>query len=402
MPRLSIRSLWLSFRKHGTENSPAPVQTIAPPVIVPPTPPRTDSDLLLQFESLGDNCEFGLMQRYAGVEPLGLFRFNFTPLEELIAGLDCRFADLAEDGQVDVNFEHGQWMIRERRYKFCYHTFNRDPSYDTVRLVREQTRWLKRMAQKFLEQLEIGDRIYVRKGEPASEPEKMVRLVSALRRIGPATLLWVTPARAGHPSGSVTVDGEGLLHGYIKSFARYDRAPDFDPRLWRQLLQRTWALHNLGDADAFPSQPRTNMVSTAIGWRPLPAATTELVQKHEAEPEEAVAFRHTLLAEARQLTAVFGWVSRSGVEPGETYVASAEVWLPLNFNGKVSLLMTGQPTLQHQKADTNIQERWQTIWVCAQLAEDNPIAYPRLHIIGPAGATFSSANWKLEIGRLPS
>lgn len=39
---------------------------------------RTDmlpSELVARFESLGDNCEFGLVQRHFGAEPVGVFRF---------------------------------------------------------------------------------------------------------------------------------------------------------------------------------------------------------------------------------------------------------------------------------------------------------------------------------------
>jgi len=38
-------------------------------------PVLDDRDLVLQFESIGDNCELGLVQRRAGSEPLGLLRF---------------------------------------------------------------------------------------------------------------------------------------------------------------------------------------------------------------------------------------------------------------------------------------------------------------------------------------
>ncbi|HEX2941395.1 MAG TPA: hypothetical protein VHO91_10130 [Rhodopila sp.] len=44
-------------------------------------------DILFAFESLGDNCEFGLVQRYHGIEPLGLLRlagFN-VPFEARLA-----------------------------------------------------------------------------------------------------------------------------------------------------------------------------------------------------------------------------------------------------------------------------------------------------------------------------
>ena len=39
-------------------------------LIVPPL-----NEMLLEFESLGDNCEFGLVQRHFGAEPISLLRF---------------------------------------------------------------------------------------------------------------------------------------------------------------------------------------------------------------------------------------------------------------------------------------------------------------------------------------
>jgi hypothetical protein len=38
---------------------------VKPLSLVPPP-----EQLVMNFESLGDNCEFGIVQRYAGAEPL--------------------------------------------------------------------------------------------------------------------------------------------------------------------------------------------------------------------------------------------------------------------------------------------------------------------------------------------
>ena len=48
------------------------------------------TDLMLAFESLGERCDFGAVQRHYGVEPLGLLRFAFSPLDPLIAALADR------------------------------------------------------------------------------------------------------------------------------------------------------------------------------------------------------------------------------------------------------------------------------------------------------------------------
>ena len=61
-----------------------------------------DRDLVLRFESLGDNCELGLVQRAAGVEPLGLLRFADSSLDRLVRLLDARADGIAEPSKVAV------------------------------------------------------------------------------------------------------------------------------------------------------------------------------------------------------------------------------------------------------------------------------------------------------------
>ena len=51
----------------------------------------TASKLLMNFENLGDNCEFGFVQRFHGCEPLGLLRFSAMPYYLLLPALENRF-----------------------------------------------------------------------------------------------------------------------------------------------------------------------------------------------------------------------------------------------------------------------------------------------------------------------
>src|SRR5690348_3255112 len=75
----------------GRQNKMRPIYSLSLPL----------NRLMLAFESLGDNCEFGLVQRQAGAEPLGLLRFTgiFLPIEvrlqKLVAALEHRFEGLA-------------------------------------------------------------------------------------------------------------------------------------------------------------------------------------------------------------------------------------------------------------------------------------------------------------------
>lgn len=55
---------------------------------------RRDPELLHCFESLGDNCEFGFVQRYHGAEPSSLYRWATAPLHGVMRGLEDGWADI--------------------------------------------------------------------------------------------------------------------------------------------------------------------------------------------------------------------------------------------------------------------------------------------------------------------
>ena len=63
-------------------------------VDVPPPGCTFRPDLVSRFESLGDNCEFGFVQRFHGAEPSALLRWATAPIEGVILGLADGWADL--------------------------------------------------------------------------------------------------------------------------------------------------------------------------------------------------------------------------------------------------------------------------------------------------------------------
>src|ERR1700722_14132625 len=52
--------------------------------------------LLQQFEGLGDNCDFGMIQRAVGIEPFGLFRFASCSAADVSSILRTKFEKLGE------------------------------------------------------------------------------------------------------------------------------------------------------------------------------------------------------------------------------------------------------------------------------------------------------------------
>jgi len=364
--------------------------------------PGDDSSLLRLFENLGDNCELGLLQRYGGVERASLLRFNYTNIDMLIRGLKNRFQDLALPGQVAVEWTD-EWMIKETVYGFSYHTFNTDPGYDQARLIAEQERWLRYMAEKFLEELEIGDRIYVRKSGGTESEESIRALSAALRAYGPATLLWVTVEDPEHPAGSVAWIDENVMRGWIAGFAPYNRATDVETSNWLKLLRAAWGLLNRNDPGALAIPSRSSVIPTDFGgWTGASVATNEFDWTVPRTPPDGLVMKHTLLKDLYPPTEIFGCLLVGRVKPGQPYVALVDLWLPTGFAGDhVCLVFISRPSVAIRRAVKTKTNVWQTIWVSTYLGDGDSRAFPRIELVGPAGTVIYTTNWRLHEGLLP-
>lgn len=365
--------------------------------------PATDGDLLRCFESLGDNCEFGLVQRYAGVEPLGLFRFNFTTLSALVTGLEKRFSDLGLPGRVQVTWSN-EWIVSEQIYGFQYHTFNSDASLDAEQLASKQSHWLRYMAGKFIERLQLNDRIFIRKGEVSTDESSIRSLHAAMRQFGDVTLLWVCAADEGHLAGTVEWLDAGLMRGWLCRFAPYDRAVDVDLVSWLQLCRRAWALRYLDDASAYPRSRKTaDGALDFAGWTGSGIGVSELSWEVRPRAAGRHVMRHRLISDNSDWQGLFGCLVRSGLHGDRLYVASAYVWLPQDFSGtSVGIALQGRPSLHGRGADLHVRSVWQRVWVSGYLDTSEPVAFPTLVVRGSGGTTIFSTDWRLETGAVPS
>jgi hypothetical protein len=205
-------------------------------------PVLDDRDLVLQFESIGDNCEFGLLQRQAGAEPLGLLRFAGVPLRNLLRGLDARFANIADPKHIRINPEHGEYMVKLTKYDFTYHAHVLVDDMTAEALHRQQCRTVGFLAEKLVHDLEHPSKILVFRQNEALLGSDLVDLRIALSAYGPNILLWVQEAAPGHPPGSVEVADERMMVGYVRRLAERDSVPDMDFSSWMRVLRRAWAI----------------------------------------------------------------------------------------------------------------------------------------------------------------
>jgi hypothetical protein len=199
-------------------------------------------DLMLKFESLGQNCEFGLVQRQCKAEPLGLLRFSSTPLPKLLAALEAGFAGmgLPETLQVEVSSNGREFMINDTRFGFLYHAFVEAGAMSVEDLHAREVRRVPFLIRKLLEDLEAGEKIFVFKGMGAMEEEEVFPLAVAIRRYGPNTLLFINLADATHKPGTVEVRAPGFLVGYVDRFAPTENAADFQLAQWVRICREAY------------------------------------------------------------------------------------------------------------------------------------------------------------------
>jgi len=196
----------------------------APLPAAPPLPHAAaraaDKAMLMDLQSLGENCELGFVQRFGGAEPLGLFRWASTPLPNLLAALAARFAGLGEANNLVIEAdEASEFQVLDTRYGFRNHSFafaNAGARREDL-LKRERVR-LPFMARLLIEDLERADKLFCFHDAGRSDRAAIERLVAALGAYGPNSLLWMCPAPAPPLVGTAERLGPRLIRGFVDRF----------------------------------------------------------------------------------------------------------------------------------------------------------------------------------------
>ncbi|GAN77354.1 hypothetical protein [Acidisphaera rubrifaciens] len=242
----SIGVLSLALLRDGPAARPATVRA-APAGPPPPVPDALDdTQLLMQFASIGDNCEFGMAQRAAGAEPSDLLRFAGSEPAGLLRAFEEDFACIADPGYLDFDI-HANGTLREyilhlRRYTLDMHTRVLEGSMPVERLIGREIKKLSLLHRLLLEDLATARRIFVYKRNDGADPGFVAALHRALQRHGRNALLVVSLSDAAHPPGTVEPVGDDLYRGYIDRLSRYDNAASPPSPVWLDLCRRCYAL----------------------------------------------------------------------------------------------------------------------------------------------------------------
>ncbi len=201
----------------------------------------------LRFESLGATvagCEFGLVQRQFGAEPLGLLRWGNMPIEGLTDAIENRFEGLGSPESTRIvvqraSVNHHEYYLFDDRYRYWAHTFIKADDAPQDRVLTQSLRRLTFLRNKLIEDIEQATKIFVFKMTEEVEPEALDALFDALRRQGDVVLLGVTLASEAHPAGSLVMLRPGLFLGRVGMFMGHNGADGagIDLPLWRRFCE---------------------------------------------------------------------------------------------------------------------------------------------------------------------
>lgn len=164
--------------------------------LIPPHVPVVEDEairsMMLRFESLGEDCEFGVVQRRFGAEPLQLFRWSGCSVDTMLRAVSLRFEGIGDPDNTAIKSTGIEYYIEDIRYGFITHTWITENQADKEELHRKMCRRLAWLKEKTLEDMQAGHKVFVLKTQ-SDDLEKIKLLHDACLQIGPISLLCVVP-----------------------------------------------------------------------------------------------------------------------------------------------------------------------------------------------------------------
>ena len=205
------------------------------------------ADLLPYFESIGNNCEFGLVQRMYQVEQLGLLRFGGIAPADLLRGLDTGFDRIDDPAQITLltesNAGREEYVIRSERYRAQFHSFTSTATPpDEMR--RKMVAHLGLLRRKFEETLQGGQSIFVLHHPSCASVAQVRPFLNVLRSWGPTALLFVTAD--DQPVGSVDQLAADLFQGHIDQLMPQDHPDQINDAAWLSICANTYRMWREG------------------------------------------------------------------------------------------------------------------------------------------------------------
>jgi len=209
-----------------TETPAAPIASSSP-----------ERDMMMRMESLGNDCEFGLVQRHFDAEPLGLLRWSGIHPSQLVSALESKFAGVGDLEHTQLEVDRGEYRTRDTRFGMWMHTFQSQHSSPPEAFLKSVTKRIRYLRDKLITDLTTGEKLFVYKNAVITDAEAEA-ILHALRAYGPNRLLCVQLADETTPPGTLRQKQEGLSIGYLSRFANFQPGAMIDFDGWLDLCKR--------------------------------------------------------------------------------------------------------------------------------------------------------------------
>ncbi len=202
------------------------------------------ADLMMQVESLGHNCELGLVQRRCGAEPNRLLRFAGIGYHNLLLGLDFGFEGIDELAQLRCYLDPGprpEFRVYNSRYGMDFHSFQYEGDTDPASLLARMARDLAFRRRNFVDMLHEDSRLFVFQRVEPMTAAQAIPILNLLRSYGAHALLFVSPDRS-IPAGTVRLLAPDLFQGSIDRLAPGTEVDRFNLPAWISLCANAYRL----------------------------------------------------------------------------------------------------------------------------------------------------------------
>jgi tetratricopeptide (TPR) repeat protein len=200
----------LDFMSRLLRESDGEVQAVAADASSP-EPDR--SELLMRFESLGGDCEFGMVQRRLGLEPVGLFRFAGGRSGPLLRAIETRCDGIGdpEHTSLYVRNRGREYVAIDTRLNIVWRTSAYQYAADRPRLLQEQCRQLTYLRRKLVGEFEAAAKIFVYTSQTPLDATYCEALARAVQQYSPAAIVLCVGPSASREDPRVSWGGKGLL-----------------------------------------------------------------------------------------------------------------------------------------------------------------------------------------------
>ncbi len=206
---------------------------------------RIDTHTLMTcFESIGENCELGFVQRHFDTEPLGLFRWAGISYSCIIDALNSDLSGIGahEHTVLQINPNNHEYFTEDYRYGMTLHSFIIEGSSDAADVKDRLCRRTSYLRDKLIRDLQSDDKVFVFNAAAPLTDAELLRLHAALCRYATASLLHVAP-HPDLPPGSVATVSERLWRGSLGQTGFNGRIWDIEFDSWLTICQTVHRLN---------------------------------------------------------------------------------------------------------------------------------------------------------------